>query len=134
MIPEKDLKEKDICLYLVIVLDSWEAIGCKSRGSWKTAHKVNFKSYLLTLWWVGPFLSLVPPQKVLSLYLKTKLQAYPSHSQLPKCKANVALRTGLVMDFAGKPPSRLCDMILANLGAQVIPMVGDQKDIVCEPR
>ena len=47
MIPEKDLKEKDICLYLVIVLGSREAVVCKSSGSWKTAHKVNFKSYLL---------------------------------------------------------------------------------------
>lgn len=126
MIPENVL-EKGICLYLVIVLNSWKEVGYKSRGSWKMAHEVNFKSYLLTLWWVGPFLSLAPPQKVLSFHLKTKLEANPSYSQLAVSKVNTALSTGLVQELAGKFPSPIGGLTPAAFGAQVSPTVWDQK-------
>ena len=96
------------------------------------------KLILKVIYWLfdgwGFFLSLVPPQKVLSLHLKTKPQADPSYSQLSVSKANTALSTGLVLGLAGKFPSPVGGLSPADFGPQVFPLVWDQKDLVCESR
>ena len=75
------------------------------------------------------FFFLVCPQKVLSLHLKTKFQAHPRYSQFSVCKPDMAWSIVLVLELAGKFPSSICGMILANFGAKVFHMAWDQKDM-----